>query len=156
MGKPVADRRNIGEGEERYNRSNVRVNCYCVWLRCINGVIADIGTWSGASCRLGANAIPDRLACDSMASCCRNAQVLCDPEVLSHSLKDRKEEGLVLLNRAAERAPELVLLNWGLCTPLLSKKSLSIERGVPDVFKRVAMELVRSAFADYHHLAAHG
>ena len=53
---------------------------------------------------------------------------------------------------------KLVLSKWRLrATPCsLLKKVIGIERVISKVFKDVAVELVGSAFAHGHHLAAHG
>ncbi len=91
-----------------------------------------------------------------MATRCRNTEVLCEPKVLSHSLVDCIEERLILLDWTAERTPELVLLKLGYFLTVFVEEVLRIQSGVPQVFKRVAVELVRSALADCHHLAAHG
>ncbi len=44
---------------------------------------------------------------------------------------------------------------WG-CPLSILEEVIGIERGVAEIFKDVAVELVRSTLADGHHLAAHG
>src|SRR5438105_1508280 len=83
-----------------------------------------------------------------------------DPQVLPESFIHRKEEGLVLLDRAAKCASEVVLLKFGKASVAGSRGRIEevsgVERAVPQVFERITMKLIGSVLTHHGHLAAHG
>src|SRR6202008_2466785 len=63
----------------------------------------------------------------------------------------------VFLDRPVKCPSELVLSKrWDRSAGAAIKEVIGIERGISEAFEGVAVKLIRSAFADGHHLAAHG
>src|SRR5207247_3031378 len=83
-----------------------------------------------------------------------------DAEALPQSVVDPKEEGLVLLDRPSDGTAKLIT-GKSRQPPVAGRSFVveevaGIERAVSEVFKQRAMQRVRPALGDYHHLASHG